>query len=58
MKPLKIINLVWILVRIFFKYGNVMVYYHVIGGAKDVPIEVEAVEIRRTLSRGNLVTIY
>jgi len=57
MKQIKIIDLVWLLVKILFIHGNAPVFYHAIGGAKDCPMEVEEIEIRKTMF-GNKVTIY
>ena len=57
MKQLRIFDLILILMKTYFRKGNVLVFYHCIGGAKDVPVEVEEVEIRETLL-GDKVTIY
>ncbi len=57
MKQLKITNTIWFLIKILFRHGNVQLFYHCIGGAKDVPMEVEQIEIRNTLL-GNKVTIF
>ena len=57
MKPLKVINLIWLLVKILFSKGNVFIYYHVVGGAKDCPLEVECIEKRKTML-GDKFTIY
>ena len=57
MKQLRIINLVWILIKILYRKGNVLIFYHAIGGCKDVPMEAETVEIRETLL-GDKVTIF
>ena len=57
MKPLKVISLIWLLVKILFSKGNVFIYYHVVGGAKDCPLEVECIEKRKTML-GDKFTIY
>ena len=57
MKQLKIINAIWQLIKILFRHGNVPLFYHCIGGAGDVPMEVEKIEIRKTML-GDKVTFY
>jgi len=57
MKQLKTINIIWRLIKILFRYGNAPLFYHCVGGAKDVPLEVEEIEIRET-NLGNLVTFF
>jgi len=57
MKQLKIIKLIYLLIKMLFIHGNLPVFYHCIGGAKDVPIEIEEVEVRNTLL-GKKITMY
>ena len=56
---MKILTLIWRLVKIFFRYGNQEVYYHICSanGAYDVPMDAENVEVRLT-NTGPHVTIW
>lgn len=58
MKQLTIISLIWLLIKMVFKEGNDYVYYHCCHkDSFDCPLEVEGIEIRKTLV-GNKITIY
>lgn len=58
MKQLRILNLIWLLIKIFFIKGNDFIFYHCCHeGSKDCPLEVEGIEIRKTLV-GDKITIY
>jgi len=57
-KQIRLLRLIWRLVKIFFRYGNQEIYYHICGSNSwDVPMEAENVEIRQTLT-GPHVTIW
>jgi hypothetical protein len=47
------------LLKIFLRYGNAEIYYHICGsyGEWDVPMDAENVEVRHTLT-GPHVTIW
>ena len=49
-KDMKLLTLVWLLLKIFIRYGNQEIYYHVCGSigehCYDVPMEAENVEVR------------
>jgi hypothetical protein len=61
MKHLRVLMLMWRLMKIFFRYGNQEIYYHVCGSigedAYDVPMDAENVEVRLTRC-GPKVTIW
>ena len=54
---IRIVRLIWLLIKMLSRKGNALVYYHCIGGAWDCPLEVEGIEIRSTLL-GDKVTVY
>jgi len=56
MKQLKVRSLIWLLIKILFAHGNVLVFYHCVG-AFDCPLEVESIQIRKT-NLGDKITIY
>ena len=51
-KNMTIWHLIWQLLKIFLRYGNLEVYYHICGssgeGAYDHPMNAENVEVRLT----------
>jgi hypothetical protein len=49
-KNLRLLTLIWRMVKIFFRYGNQEIYYHICGSSGDweVPMEAENVEVRLT----------
>lgn len=58
MKQLKILNLIWLLIKILCIKGNDFIFYHCCHeGSEDCPLEVEGIEIRKTLV-GDKITIY
>lgn len=61
LQPIRILGLIWRLLRILFQYGNQEIYYHLCGtvgdGSYDVPMEAENVEVRLT-NCGPKVTIW
>lgn len=58
-KTLRLLTLIWRLFKIFFRYGNQEIYYHICGhpDSWDCPMEAENVEVRQTLL-GPHVTIW
>lgn len=61
LKEMRLLTLLWLLLKIFFRYGNREVYYHVCGSlgenAYDCPMEAENVEVRLS-NCGPKVTIW
>lgn len=47
-RPLKLLNLIWILICAYIEYGNEEIYYHVCHSADGFwnPIEVDSVDMR------------
>ena len=49
-KDLKLLTLVWRLIKIFFRYGNCSIYFHICGSLGkdyyDTPMNAENVEVR------------
>jgi len=58
---LRLFTLIWKLVLVYLRHGNLPVFYHICGSigaeCKDTPMEVEGVEIRET-GLGPKVTIW
>jgi hypothetical protein len=52
LKNLKLLTLMWRLLKIFFRYGNQEIFYHICGSlgkdCYDVPMDAENVEVRLT----------
>lgn len=58
MRQIKAIELIWLLIKILFRYGNAPIFYHICNSSNsfNCPMEVEGIEIRRSYE--NKVTIY
>ena len=58
-KDMRLLTLMWRLLKIFFRYGNQEIYYHICGSgsAYDVPMNAENVEVRLS-NCGPKVTIW
>jgi hypothetical protein len=57
---IKILDLIWGLIRVLFRHGNQEIYYHICGGnydTWDVPIEAEGIGVRMT-NMGKKVTLW
>ncbi len=59
MRQIKAIELIWLSIKILFRYGNAPIFYHICGHIEsmDCPMEVEGIEIRMWYSEEK-VTIY
>ena len=55
MTQLKVIDVIFLLIKILVLKGNVPLYYH-LPGYDDVPLEIEGIEIRHTYE--DKMTIY
>ena len=58
MRQIKAIELIWLLIKVLFRYGNASIFYHICGhiDSIDCPMEVEGIEIRKSYE--DKVTIY
>jgi hypothetical protein len=55
----RVLGLIWGLIRILFRHGNQEIYYHICGyhDAWDVPMEAEGIGVRMT-NTGKKVTLW
>ena len=60
-RQIKVLQLIWGLIKILFRHGNQEVYYHICGSlgkdAWDCPMEAEGLSIRMT-KNGKKLTIW